>query len=70
VGHRPFLFPSLREGGRQLEGVGEFFVGGGAGARGAGVRADTRCDRSGMDAWRLAIPGAVCCSWAGGRFAS
>jgi len=37
---------------------------------GAGIEADTRCDRSRMDAWRSAIPGAVVCSCVGGRFAS
>ena len=44
-------------------------VGGGAGAGGAGTGADTRCDRSRLEAWRSAIPGVICCSWVGGRFA-
>jgi len=72
VEHGPFLSLSLKGGGRQLEGVGSFIVGGagGGGARGAGVGADTRCDRSRMDAWRSAMAGSVCCSWEGGMFAS
>ena len=63
--------PFLERGGPVVEGGGwGFLCGRGAGAVGAGTGADTRCDRSRMDAWRSAIPGAVCCSWVWGRFAS
>ena len=68
--HEPFLCPSLMGGRRQLGRVGVPFVLGGPVPGGAGIGADTRCDRSRMKAWRSAIPGAVCCSWVGGRFTS
>jgi len=62
--------PFLEGGGPAVGGGCGFLCGGGAGAGGAWIGADTRCDRSRMDAWRSAIPGTVCCSWVWGRFAS
>jgi len=69
-GARAFSLPFFKGGGTAVGWGSGVLCGGGTTAGGAGMGADTRCDRSRMDAWRSAIPGAVCCSWACGRFAS
>ena len=71
VGGAPAVSLPFLEGGGPAVGGGGGALRVGAGAWGrTGAGANTRCDRSRMDAWRSAIPWEGCWSWAGGRFAS
>jgi len=68
--HGQFLCPASKGGGPAVGWGWGVIFGRRVSAGGAGMGAETRCDRSRMNAGRSAIPGAFCCSWVWGRFAS